>query len=71
MSASDRRKFNKNLGVCFKCLEVGHMSKACSWTINCDKCDIAHHPLAHPEPNPALKQADSSKNADVKESGSA
>ena len=71
MSASDRRKFNKNLGICFKCLEAGHLAKTCSSTIKCDRCDDAHHPLAHPEPNPALKKPDDNKDAGAKDSGTA
>ena len=71
MNASDRRKFNKNLGICFRCLEGGHLAKACPSTITCDKCNGFHHPLAHPEPNPAGKQPDDNKNAGEKGSGSA
>ena len=71
MNASDRRKFNKNLGICFRCLEGGHLAKACPSTITCDKCNGFHHPLAHPEPNPAGKQSDDNKNAGEKGSESA
>ena len=71
MNASDCRKFNKNLGICFRCLEGGHLAKACPSTITCDKCNGFHHPLAHPEPNPAGKQTDDNKNAGEKGSETA
>ena len=37
----------------------------------CDKCNGFHHPLAHPEPNPAGKQTDDNKNAGEKGSETA
>ena len=49
MSSADRRKFNKNQGLCFRCLEAGHLMKNCTSAIVCDKCDIPHHPLTHPD----------------------
>ena len=49
MSSADRRKFNKNQGLCFRCLEAGHLMKTCTSAIVCDKCEIPHHPLTHPD----------------------
>ena len=68
---SERRKFNKNQGLCFKCLEHGHMSRACTSTIRCDRCDLAHHPLVHPEPNDVGKQPTGEKAGEVKDAGNA
>ena len=68
MSASDRRRFNKNQGLCFRCLKHGHMMKTCeSTTIKCDKCDTAHHPLVHPEPNVANAAKDGANGAPAEE----
>ena len=50
LNSTDRRKFTKNQNLCFRCLQSGHMAKACESTISCDKCDIPHHPLTHPTP---------------------
>ena len=63
MTSSDRRRFNKNQGICWRCLIPGHMSKTCESTIKCDKCEIAHHPLAHPEPSSAKPAGGEAKGA--------
>ena len=70
LQPSERRKFNKNQGLCFKCLEHGHLAKTCTSAIRCDKCDLAHHPLVHPEPNDAGKQSEE-KAGEVKDAGNA
>ena len=56
LSTTERRKFNKNEGLCYRCLLHGHLAKACTSTISCDKCDDAHHPLTHPEDGGGGKQ---------------
>ena len=53
LTPSDRRRFNKNQGLCFQCLEHGHMARTCESGIKCDKCELRHHPLVHPAPNGA------------------
>ena len=49
LSTADRRKFNKNQNLCFRCLEPGYPMKLCKSTISCNKCDIPHHPLTYPD----------------------
>lgn len=44
---NERIKFLKTNGMCFGCLEKGHMSKTCSNRMTCDKCSLSHPTVLH------------------------
>lgn len=39
--------FKKRKGVCFGCLESGHMSKGCSQRLMCQVCSLKHPTVLH------------------------
>lgn len=43
----EKLEFLKKKGVCFGCLESGHMSKGCSQRLKCQVCSLKHPTVLH------------------------
>ena len=49
MSDEDKRQFVKKKGICYLCLQHGHMAAACPCEISCQECSKRHNTVFHRE----------------------
>lgn len=47
MGIKERKKFTRDKGLCFSCLEQGHLSKQCKKRRKCDICGKLHPTSLH------------------------
>ena len=59
MGIKERKKFTRDKGLCFTCLEQGHLSKQCKKQRKCDTCGKLHPTSLHGD----LKENANDKNA--------
>jgi hypothetical protein len=60
MSFPDRTLFVKKSGLCFKCLEEGHLSKVCVSKPICKICQRPHPTVMHKKVDPTSQQGERS-----------
>ena len=61
LNGKDRGEKIRSLGLCFKCLNSGHMSRECRARVRCTKCNGAHSVLlcgVRLEPNPKKEEGE-------------
>ena len=46
-SADDKRRICMSAGVCFRCIEMGHLARNCRSGVSCATCQQRHHTWAH------------------------
>ena len=57
MSDEDRRSFVKKRGICYLCLQHGHLASACTCDISCKECSRRHNTVFHRERKPETEES--------------
>ncbi|XP_058828383.1 uncharacterized protein LOC131688228 [Topomyia yanbarensis] len=52
LSTSQKREKVRIAGLCYNCLRKGHLTRSCSSTKSCRKCEARHHTLLHEDVAP-------------------